>query len=156
MAPELSKIITRRALASDAEQIAFLYRQLVDSPAVNVLPERIAQLAGDANTALFVCERNCQIVATALVSLCADVMYGSQPYASVENFVVDKQLRRQGIGTALMAHVEVFCLNADSSKIMLLSAANRATAHGFFERTGFNGIAKRGFVKYRRDMRAAP
>jgi GNAT superfamily N-acetyltransferase len=153
MTPDSINSTIRRAVPSDAENIAVLYRQLVDS-SVNVLPERLAQIANDGNTALFVSERDGRLIATALVSLCADVMYGFQPYAVIENFIVEKSVRREGIGTALMRRVESFCLDADCSKIMLLSAMNRVTAHGFFERAGFNGLSKRGFVKYRRDMRS--
>ena len=144
--------IIRRAVSSDAENIATLYRQLVDNTSVAVLPERIVQIAKDNNTALFVCEQDGRLCATALVSMCLDVMYRFQPYAVIENFVVDKSSRRNGTGTALINYIEEFCLNADCSKIMLLSTANRVTAHRFFERAGFNGSSKRGFVKYRREM----
>lgn len=144
----------RSAVPADAEEIAALYRQLLGSAAVTVLPERIAQIARDENTALFVAERAGGLCATALVSLCADVMYGFQPYAVIENFVVEESVRSSGIGTALMHRVEEFCLGADCSKIMLLSGVDRAAAHGFFERVGFSGTSKRAFVKYRREMRS--
>src|ERR1700679_2008858 len=112
MTPDSINSTIRRAVPSDAENIAVLYRQLVDS-SVNVLPERLAQIANDGNTALFVSERDGRLIATALVSLCADVMYGFQPYAVIENFIVEKSVRREGIGTALMRRVESFCLDAD-------------------------------------------
>lgn len=152
MTVEQSTTTIRRAIPADAEGIGRLYRQLIDRPGVEVLPERIAQIAADDNTAIFVSERDGRLWATALVSLCADVMYRFQPYAVIENFVVDGSGRRRGIGTALLNHIEEFCLAADCSKIMMLSGVGRSTAHDFFERAGFNGSAKRGFVKYRRDM----
>jgi len=51
MTPDSINSTIRRAVPSDAENIAVLYRQLVDS-SVNVLPERLAQIANDGNTAL--------------------------------------------------------------------------------------------------------
>jgi hypothetical protein len=36
---------------------------------------------------------------------------------------------------------------------MFLSSAEREQAHRFFERMGFAGALKRGFVKYRRHFR---
>jgi GNAT superfamily N-acetyltransferase len=143
----------RRATGDDASDIATLYHELIERPDIDVLPERLTQIASDPNTALFVCEGDSRLLATALVSLCADVMYGFQPYAVIENFVVDSDFRRKGVGTALITHIENFCLDADCSKIMILSAMNRVSAHSFFEDAGFAGTSKRGFVKYRRSMR---
>lgn len=144
----------RPAKPNDSRRIAELYAQLVANPAVNVLPERIAQIADDPNTGLFVCERDGVVVGTALVSLCADAMFGFQPFAIVENIVVNQAHRGAGIGTALLTHIETFCLNRDCSKIMLLSASQRTDAHRFFEQAGFAGNTKRGFVKYRRQLQA--
>lgn len=144
----------RPAKPNDSHRIAELYAQLVENPAVNVLPERIARISDDPNTGLFVCERNGLVEGTALVSLCADVMFGFQPFAVLENIVVNQAQRGTGLGAALLQHVEVFCLSKDCSKIMLLSSAQRTDAHRFFQRAGLAGSAKRGFVKYRRQFQA--
>ena len=142
----------RCALPSDAKYVSELYCQLVSNPNISVLPERIAQISNDPNTALFVCEINDLICGTALVSLCADVMFKKQPFAVIENFVVDNSLRGQGIGLTLFRHIEAFCLSTECSKIMLLSSVDRNQAHRFFERVGLSSSFKRGFVKYRRDF----
>ncbi len=147
-----SAISVRRGSPQDADAITRLYTQLVSNPLVCVLPQRIAQLADDPHTALLVAECGGSLTGTALVSLCADVMFGAQPFAAVENFIVDEGSRGQGAGAALMQKVESFCLAADCSKIMLLSASDRVQAHQFFEHMGFAANRKRGFVKYRRDF----
>ncbi|MES2947270.1 MAG: GNAT family N-acetyltransferase [Pseudomonadota bacterium] len=144
----------RNALPGDAPRIAELYRQLVDHPAVAVLPERIASVSADPNTGLFVCEHLGEVEGTAMVSLCADVMFGTQPFAVVENIVVNEQLRGQGLGAALLRHIEAFCLANDCSKIMLLSSSQREHAHRFFEHAGFVGSKKCGFIKYRGQFQA--
>lgn len=141
--------IIRRASPGDAGSIAALYAQLVNNPKVAVLPERIADLSMDAHASLFVCEASGRVRGTALVCLCPDVMFNAQPFAVVENIVVDSAARGQGLGRALLRHIEAHCLAHDCSKIMLLSAAHREPAHRFFERAGFAGSSKRGFVKYR-------
>lgn len=140
----------RKAAPDDAQAITRLYRQLVGNQEINVLPPRIAAIAEDPSNRLFVCELDDQVRGTVLVSLCADVMFGTQPFAVLENFVIDDALRGTGLGSALMANVEAFCLEQDCSKLMLLSSAGREEAHRFFTRAGFSGSAKRGFVKYRR------
>jgi len=153
--PDVSQsLIVRRAAAADARQVEALYRQLVSNPVVAVLPERVAQLAEDPNTALLVCECDGRVVGTALVSLCADVMFRRQPFAVVENVVVDVSTRGLGIGTAMVRAIEAFCRRADCSKIMLLSSTENEEAHRFFEHAGFVGSTKRGFVKYRSHFEA--
>lgn len=142
-------IVVRRARAQDAGEVARLYALLVANPALRVLPERLAELEDAADTALFVVERDGRLLGTVFVALCADAMFGRRPFAVVENIVVDADLRGQGVGVALLRAVDRFCLAADCSKIMLLSAAERADAHRFFERSGYAGDRKRGFVKYR-------
>lgn len=146
--------VVRRAQARDADEVARLYGQLVANPALRVLPERLTELENAASAALFVAERAHRLVGTVLVALCADAMFGLRPFAIVENIVVDAQARGQGIGTALLREVDRFCLAAGCSKIMLLSAAERTDAHRVFERAGYAGDRKRGFVKYRNALQA--
>ncbi|ALU91724.1 GNAT family N-acetyltransferase [Herbaspirillum rubrisubalbicans] len=145
-------IVVRPALPIDAARITELYRQLLNDTSVAVSPERIAALSLDTHALLLVCEWEQVVSGTAMVSLCPDVMYQSQPFAVIENIVVDKQSQEKGIGTALMHHIEAYCLSKDCSKMMLLSSAHRTSAHAFFERMAFDASAKKGFVKYRRQF----
>jgi GNAT superfamily N-acetyltransferase len=147
--PEEPIAAVRRARARDAGEVARLYAQLVSNPALDVLPERLAELETSADAALFVVDRGDRLAGTVLVCLCLDAMFGRRPFAVVENIVVDAGLRGRGVGARLLRQVERFCLAADCSKIMLLSAAERSDAHAFFERLGYAGDRKRGFVKYR-------
>ncbi|QXI29542.1 GNAT family N-acetyltransferase [Pseudomonas vanderleydeniana] len=147
--------LIRTATPEDAPAIEVLYRQLVGNGEVRVLPERLAQLARDPHTELFVAELEGQVRATALLSLCSDAMFGFQPFAVLENVVVDEQVRGTGVGSALLVAVEAFCLRTDCSKIMLLSSIGREPAHRFFQRARFVGDAKRGFVKYRRAFQSS-
>lgn len=148
--------LVRRAAARDAGDVARLYAALVSNPDVRVLPERLSELAADPATALFVFEDAAGVHGTGLASLCADAMFGRRPFAVVENVVVAPAHRGRGIGARLLHAMEDFCRAADCSRIMLLSAAGRERAHAFFERCGYAGGVKRGFVKYSRDFAAAP
>jgi GNAT superfamily N-acetyltransferase len=141
--------IVRAAARADATALQSLYRQLVDDGNVNVTESQIQMIEKDRRTRLLVCEINGSVCATVLVSLCEDVMYADQPFAVVENLVVDQGCRGNGIGQALLREVEQFCLSRNCSKIMLLSSMTRVDAHRFFEHAGFRGDRKRGFVKYR-------
>jgi GNAT superfamily N-acetyltransferase len=148
-------ITVRKALPEDAERISDLYHQLVQSSAINVQASQIESISQDTGSALFVCELDRIVRGTALVSLCEDVMFGTQPFAVVENVVVLESFRAQGLGKALLETIESFCLSNNCSKIMLLSASHRSEAHKFFERVGFSGSVKAGFVKYRSQFKVS-
>lgn len=141
--------LVRRARAGDAPAVAALYAELVANPAIDVQPARLAEIEADPRAALLVFEHAGELLGTVLVALCADAMFAGRPFAVAENIVVAAHARGRGIGAALLREAERFCLAADCSKLMLLSAAQRADAHAFFERLGYDGARKRGFVKYR-------
>jgi N-acetylglutamate synthase-like GNAT family acetyltransferase len=142
-------LIVREAKPEDALSLSELYNQLVNNPAVKVEPEQIQALYDDARSKLFVCDYQDNVVGSALVSLCSDVMFRKQPFAVVENVIVDVAARGLGVGTALFQAIEIFCVSTNCSKIMLLSSSQRLDSHAFFEKQGFKGAVKRGFVKYR-------
>lgn len=140
----------RRAQAADAEAIASLYRELNTLSTPIVLPERIAAIANSEHTHLLVCEDSGEIIATALVCLCQDVMFDSQPFALVENVVVSADYKREGIGKRMMDYIEAFCLEQDCSKIMLQTSSENRDARDFYTAMGYDPNAKIGFIKYRR------
>ncbi|NSL54684.1 GNAT family N-acetyltransferase [Uliginosibacterium aquaticum] len=148
----MTKVVIRRAEGADAPSIHSLYKELVDNPEVSVSQERVATVSKDPRTVLLIAEVEGSAVGTALVSLCSDVMFQNQPFAVVENIIVTGPCRGFGVGASLMREIERYCLEGNCSKIMLLSSLERTDAHHFFEKTGFAGAVKKGFVKYRRQF----
>lgn len=142
--------IIRRANANDAEAISKLYCELNTLSEPAVVPERIAELAATEHTYLLVYDDSGEIIATALVCLCQDVMYGSQPFAVVENVVVSADYKREGIGKNMMDYIDTFCLQQGCSKIMLQTSSENSAAQKFYNAVGFDSKTKMGFVKYRR------
>jgi N-acetylglutamate synthase-like GNAT family acetyltransferase len=147
----------RQAEREDLSAISRLYRQLVRPVApeieINVRGDRIEEIRADPHNFLFVLETNEGIHGTAFLTFCLDPRHAQQPYAILENFVIDEAEQGKGNGAALARYVEHFCLEADCSKIMLLSNRKRSEAHGFFEKQGFSPMLKKGFVKYRSQLR---
>jgi N-acetylglutamate synthase-like GNAT family acetyltransferase len=150
----IKKLITmrhiRRATKEDSDSIADLYRELVADSPISVLPERVDALAKSDQTFLLVCDDEGDIIATALLCLCQDVMYNNQPFAIVENVIVHSQYQREGIGKSMMDYIEDFCLQQDCSKIMLLTSNENRNARDFYTAMGYDPDAKIGFVKYRK------
>ena len=150
---QATNIHVRRARASDAEAIECLYRELVCDGLVRVLPEEIARLTESSSSFLLVGLSSGDVCATALLTLCPDVMYQRQPFGLVENLIVAEQHRRSGLGRQLMAHIEGIAREKDCTKLMLLSSSHRHDAHSFFNSMGFEVGKKTGFVKYGSTLR---
>jgi N-acetylglutamate synthase-like GNAT family acetyltransferase len=148
----------REAEAKDVSALSRLYRQLVgpvapDTP-IDVREDRIDEIRANPHNFLFVVEINDRICGTAFLTLCLYPLYRFQPYAVLENFVIDEREQGKSYGKLLMRYMEHFCVEADCSKIMLLSNSKRSEAHRFFEKQGFSAERKKGFVKYRSQLRA--
>ncbi|MEM6885903.1 MAG: GNAT family N-acetyltransferase [Verrucomicrobiota bacterium] len=145
----LSHCHIREGKPEDAEAVTLLYCQLVEDDSVRVLPEVISDLKSSPSGFLLIAENGDQIVGTALLSICQDVMYGHQPFAVMENIVVSNTCLRSGVGSLLMSKVEKTCIAHECSKILLSTSRGRLGAHQFFQKHGFSDQVKIGFVKYR-------
>jgi N-acetylglutamate synthase-like GNAT family acetyltransferase len=155
-APEVrSSCLLRKAVAADAPALEALYRELVRDPKLCVLPEQVEALGRSRYSFLIVAESDGILCGTALLNLCDDVMYRSQPFGLIENVIISPAYRGQGVGRQLMAHLEQIALQHDCTKLMLLSSQTRTEAHFFFRRCGFQDGTKHGFVKYRRQFDGA-
>ncbi|MBK7844402.1 MAG: GNAT family N-acetyltransferase [Bdellovibrionales bacterium] len=146
--PNIVPWTIRRARSDDAPIIQELYIELVGDQKINVTGAALASIESDKSNIILVAEIDSQVLGTAFVVLCRDIMYGDQPFAVVENIVVTSSARGQGIGTRLMDKIKFVCKENRCTKIMLLSNAKRAGAHKFFEQNGYRGDLKRGFVNY--------
>lgn len=140
----------RKAEANDAAAIEALYRELMPYAKLSISPVQIDQLNKERNAYLIVCEENNEVLATALLNLCPDIMFGQQPFAVVENLIVASHYQREGIGKSLIDHIEAFCAAANCSRILLNVAAERTQARDFLTAMGFDPDETLGFIKYQK------
>lgn len=148
-----NNLVIRAARPADAPSLQGLYALLVPDPrCVSVDPARVSDIEEDTNNLLLVAECNGRVVGSALLTLCLDPMFGRQPFAVVENVVVEPAHQTRGCGRALFEAIDHIALEADCSKIMLVSGEARTGAHAFFVAMGYIKGTKCGFVKYRRNL----
>jgi GNAT superfamily N-acetyltransferase len=83
-----------------------------------------------------------------VMGIVCDELYGEcNPFMVVEDVVVDKDHRRQGVGSQLMAKLEQRALERDCSYIIFVTEQNRAAAHQFYESLGYSPDKYKGFKK---------
>ncbi len=66
----------------------------------------------------------------------------------VENVIVAKEMRQQGVGKMLMDKIERAAEARGCRYIMLVSSANRIEALNFYPRLGYDSVGYRGFKKF--------
>ncbi|AIQ12868.1 GCN5 family acetyltransferase [Paenibacillus durus] len=139
----------REAVPEDARGVETLYRLLLpDHPGIEVLPERINQIAANPDSFLFVCEEDNRIIGTVHLHLCMDALSGNRPFAVVERVIVSPEMQGKGCGAALMSHAEQTAVDRSALKIMLSSASRRGEAHLFYTALDYDGEGSKLFKKY--------
>ena len=134
----------RPATFSDEEGALYLLEQLFEPPG-GVPPDYTRERAS-ASFRWAVEQPNADILlavdgnkAVGLTSVYADIQsLGFGPKCWLQDMVVDKERRSEGIGEQLMAAAEHWARARGLTHIELSSNSRRADAHRFYERQGFS------------------
>lgn len=84
------------------------------------------------------------IVGTCTVNVCANLSWSGRPYAIIENVIVSKGRRNQGIGKAILQYATDFAQQADCYKAALMTGSKDPAIHRFYESAGFSA-SKQGY-----------
>lgn len=95
----------------------------------------------------YVAELDGEVVGTVDVLIAPNLTHHAQPWALVENVVVDERARRRGAGRELMLRAIELAREAGCYKVNLISGNNRGPAHAFYRSLGFEAIGH-GFKTY--------
>lgn len=95
-----------------------------------------------------VAEEQNRLLATSCITIVPNLTRKGRSYAVIENVITHPDVRRKGIGRAMIQLLLDFAKENDCYKVMLLSSNERKIAHDFYKNIGFNGDIKRGFTYY--------
>ena len=116
---------------SSLEKMRTTFSRLVGNPAYILLTAKL-----DGNLAGFI------------MGVVCEELYGDcQPFLVMEDFVVDKNSRRAGIGATLMKKPEQSAIELGCNQIIFLTEANRPDAIGFYCSQGYDHELYKGFKK---------
>jgi N-acetylglutamate synthase-like GNAT family acetyltransferase len=139
------KIHVRPASEADVPALLGLYAELhPDDPPPSTQSALDAWRAIEAQSGrtVLVAESAGTVVGTVDCAVLPNLTRAARPFALVENVVVAAGTRRSGAGSALMEAVVALARQAGCYKIQLLSRAERAAAHTFYESFGFRAVAQ--------------
>ncbi len=134
----------RPAAPSDADAAAALVDQLAEhasgTPAHGV-PGRFRAMLDMPSQAIFVAEdaegRLCGLLTVGHQS----GLWHSGPSAFIQELVVDRAVRRQGVGRALIEAAVNWARAVGSSEIGVSTEIDNLAAQAFYRRAGFDGAA---------------
>jgi ribosomal protein S18 acetylase RimI-like enzyme len=146
---DASGISVRPANADDLDALVRLLRQLhSDFPTDRDKAEGVlAEMLRQEGRTVLVAVSGAEVVGTADLLLVANLTHAASPWAIVENVVVDRAIRRGGIGRALMTEVLDRATQAGCYMVQLVSLKHRSAAHAFYDQIGFEPVAE-GFRRY--------
>jgi GNAT superfamily N-acetyltransferase len=143
---------TRRALASELNEVLELYRHL--NPQMPPLTRDKAEeiwtaLLSCQGVDVFVTEVDSAIVATCTLVTAPNLMHGGRPLALIENVVTHQDFRRQGYGRACLGAALEAAWHQGCHQVMLLTSHTDPAVFAFYENCGFKARRKTGFVAKR-------
>jgi len=146
----------RLAAEEDIPRILELYRQLVlttsqvelgKSPSLDDYQRVFAEICTFPRHEFLIAEDEGEVVGTMVLLIVPNLSHSALPWALVENIVVDKKYRRQGIGKLLMNYAIARAKEAGCWRIVLSSDKRHEEAYKFYRSLGFEASAY-GFRLY--------
>ncbi|MCY9786260.1 GNAT family N-acetyltransferase [Nocardiopsis sp. EMB25] len=148
-------MMIRAAIRSDLGAILRLLRELggtADTQGAHVRMSSAAvrawtRMENDPDRTVLVAEERGQIIGTLDLLVVANLTHDAQPWAVVDNLVVDPQRRGGGVGRALMEDALDRATRAGCYKVELFAHESRDRSSGFSAALGF-GVSAEGFRRY--------
>jgi N-acetylglutamate synthase-like GNAT family acetyltransferase len=140
----------RKAIEQDIPRILELYEELTEKKN-NASTEKVHKVFGEImdmpHQEFLVAEMDGNVVGTLVLQIVPNLTHDARPWGIVENMVVNRANRRQGIGHRLFDYAKDRCQEAGCYKIQLLSNKRRQEAHYFYRSMGLADSAL-GFRLY--------
>ena len=138
----------RKTKEEDLAQIAGLYSLFWGKKSdLKKMKDKFRQLATNSDYIILCAEINNRIAGTITGMVCEDLYGVCKPFLVMENLVVDTDLRKQGVGAALMNELERIGKEQGCTQIMFITETDRREAIAFYESLGYNAYSHTGFKK---------
>lgn len=132
----------------DLEELLALYEHFdrVDPLDLATAQRRWDMILSTPGLRVFGVREGDRLVGSCVLQITPNLRVGGRPYALLENVVVHRDHRRQGIGTAMVQAALEEAWEADCYKVMLLTGVRNRHTQRFYADAGFDGDEKRGYI----------
>ncbi len=128
--------VVRRATIEDLTSICSLAEQLGYPSSTEEMRDRMTAISSASDQAIYVIDLPGQ-PAAGYIHVFKHTSLESGTVAEIGGLVVDKQLRRLGLGKSLLSAAETWAREMDCSIIRLRSNIIREDAHRFYQKSGY-------------------
>ena len=133
---------------SDIPQVLQLIRQFdrpsSPDPTVEEYTAILRAIECSGGAVLGAYESGAQLVGTCTLNLCSNLSWSGRPYGIIENVIVDRKFRGQGVGKALLHHAVEQANAQGCYKVALMTGSQRESTLAFYRAAGFSAD-KTGF-----------
>ena len=141
-------MIIRDMVRDDIPQVAQLYHQFwnEESSRVEAMLHKYDTLQETGTHILLSAVENDRVIGTVMGVICHEIYGDCTAFLVLENLIVDKGYRNQGVGKALVSELESR-VKGKCAQVILVTEAERDEALAFYESIGYNPDTHRGFKK---------
>ena len=144
-----------RLTENDLPALAALYQQFWGEESCLEKMQATFQRLKDDPDYIFLAAKSDQRLVGSVMGIVCEELYGDcVPFMVVEDVIVDKARRREGIGSALMCELEKYATERDCGYILFVTESERTDAQRFYESLGYKPDAYKGFKKRLRKLGA--
>ncbi|MDH3981435.1 MAG: GNAT family N-acetyltransferase [Kiritimatiellaceae bacterium] len=132
----------------DLPALASLYKGFWgEESSVDKMKSTFAKLKNNPDYTFLTARLDEQIVGSVMGIVCYELYGECKPFMVVENMIIDKNVRRQGVGSQLIVSIEEKAKERGCCHIILVTETNRYDACPFYESLGFDPDKNKGFKK---------
>ena len=138
----------RRLNEEDLPALARLYVQFWnEESSLGRMEETFARLKEDPDYIFLVAEVEDEIAGSLMGIICEELYGECRPFMVIEDVIVDREFREQGIGSALMREIEAYAVSRNCNYVIFVSEQERTDAVPFYRSLGYAPDSYRGFKK---------
>ena len=146
--PLYKPMIIRRLQKEDLPALARLYMQFWNEESSLVrMQETFARLRDDPDYVFLIAEVDDEIAGSLMGIVCEELYGECRPFMVIEDVIVDREFRQQGIGSALIREIESYAVSRNCNYIIFVSELERTDAVPFYRSLGYSPDSYRGFKK---------
>ena len=137
-----------RLVKSDLAPLAELFRQFWGvTSSLEKMGPTFSRLTANPAYFLLAAKQNDRLVGFAMGILCEELYGNCKPFLVIEDLIVDKNQRGNGIGSALMYELEKLAVEHECCRVIFITEADRTEAIGFYRSLGYEFESFKGSKK---------
>ncbi|NCA66666.1 MAG: GNAT family N-acetyltransferase [Clostridia bacterium] len=131
-------MIIRDLMQQDVSQLSLLYEQFWgDKSDLLKMKNELSIIKNENRHIILVAEINEKVVGSVMGIVCRELYGDCKPFLIVENMIVNKEIRRSGVGKGLLSELEKRAKNINCTQMILVTESDRIDACCFYEKYGF-------------------